>query len=196
MKNHTNTTMPAVLRHSAFPSQRQHLAGPVLGYTQNGCRVINRPNSHHHVPRELLREALARINLQAVGFAQCLVDFGRFVGLSTCVRTDDRDTIVYAQRERRRGLTRFVKHRRPLSCSTIMVILKQTADPNTWVLITAFIGGHAEPEPWDMKATSLSHDFWASHALIWGSEPVLAGSETTTCPWHAPQQPSNVRTAM
>lgn len=26
-------------------------------------------------------------------------------------------------------------------------------------------------------------EFWSSHALVWGSEPIVPGTETATCPW-------------
>ncbi len=106
------------------------------------------------------------------------------VGESVCVTTELRDQIVYAQRPKRFGLTRFVKNRKPEPCKSVVVILK-TADgqPGAYVLVTAFIGQKAEPEPWDRNATANSREFWNSHALVWGAEPIIEATETPVCPW-------------
>lgn len=155
----------------------------LLGYTKNGQSVLDRPNSHCHLPRALLRETLGRIELLSSAFSKVVVSMERVVGTSACVTTSGADEIVFARRERRPGLTRFVKGRTPSPCSTIVVILKPAEDASTWILITAFIGDGAEPEPWDYNATPQSVAYWNSHALVWGSEPVIPGSETNSCPW-------------
>ncbi|HOZ36467.1 MAG TPA: hypothetical protein PLR18_01395 [bacterium] len=63
------------------------------------------------------------------------------------------------------------------------MILKKAEDVGGYILITAFVGGLSEPEPWDRNTTPASADFWANHALIWGCEPIVSGTETTRCPW-------------
>ena len=91
-------------------------------------------------------------------------------------------------------MTRFVKSRTPEPCSSVVVILKKAdRQPGVYVLITAFIGRKAEPEPWDQRSFSqqsdpaeaerLSREFWAANALVWGSEEVFRGTETNECPW-------------
>jgi len=156
----------------------------VLGVLGSGQRVTDRHNSHLHPALEaLLPEAFKRICLDGVQFAIEEVDFGRVVGETTCVRTNASDVVVYAQRPKRWGLTRFVKSRSPEPSTSVVAILKKADDGDYYVLISAFVGSKAEPEPWDRNATAKSVKFWSTHALIWGSEPVIPGTETSVCPW-------------
>jgi hypothetical protein len=155
----------------------------LIGKLESGQVVIDRPNSHIHAGvAELLPEALSRVFLAGEQFSVQEVQFGRVVGVTTCVETSGSDIVVFAQRPRRFGLSRFVKNRQPEPCSNIVVILK-AGGYGEYILITAFVGQKAEPEPWDRNATDKSVAFWNSHALIWGSESVIPGSETPTCPW-------------
>ncbi len=150
----------------------------------SGEPIIDRLNSHvHNGVRQLLPEALATIQSEGRQFIVGEVDFGRPVGESACGATGPGDEILYAKRPRRWGLTRFVRNRTPEPCSSVVVILKKAEEDDSYILITAFIGRKAEPEPWDRNATAKSYAFWSSHALVWGSEPVVPGTETTVCPW-------------
>ncbi len=151
----------------------------------SGEVVADRHQSHlHSGVAALLPEVLARISAGGRQFLVEEVDFGRLIGETVCVATSDADEIIFAQRLRRAGLTRFVKNRIAEPCGSVVVILKKDdRDPSTYVLITAFIGHKPEPEPWDRNATEQSAAFWGSHALIWGSEPTVPGTETSVCPW-------------
>jgi hypothetical protein len=156
----------------------------ILGQTRGGRIVFDRPNSHSHLDLALVREALERIDGPNVPFAKVVVPMGRPVGFTTCVRTTESDEIVYAQRRNRAGHTRFVKGRSPIPCANVVVVLKQTEqDANAYVLITAFVGNDAEPEPWDRNATPAARDYWSRHALVYGSEECVPGTETKQCPW-------------
>lgn len=156
----------------------------LLGRLGSGQPVYDRPQSHlHGEVRELLPEALGRINLAGDAFSVQVVDFEQVVGKTTCVSTSETDEIVYAQRLRRFGFTRFVKNRQPEPCESVVCILKKDEVEDYYILITAFIGRWPVPEPWDRNATDLSVAFWSSHALVWGSEPIVQGSETFICPW-------------
>lgn len=156
----------------------------LLGILGSGEKVYDRPNSHIHSNiSALLPEALGQVNLNGDQFAVCEVKFGRVVGVTTCVLTLEVDTIVFAQRPKRFGLSRFVKNRQPEPSESVVVILKRDDVEGYYVLITTFIGGKPEPEPWDKNATEKSVVFWNSHALVWGSEPIVPGSETRNCPW-------------
>ncbi len=156
----------------------------MLGRLLSGEPVVDRHNSHiHRDVARLLPEALAKVDAQGRTFLVEEVDFGRLVGETVCVTTGVGDTIVFAQRPRRFGLSRFVKNRAPEPCSKVVVILKKDDHEDYYVLITAFVGHWPEPEPWDRNVTERSVAFWSSHALIWGSEPVVSGTETDQCPW-------------
>lgn len=114
------------------------------------------------------------------------IDMDRIVGKSDCVATSDADEIVYAQRYRRRGLTRFVKNRESVPSSHVTVIMKKIK-PDRYVVLTAFVGQLAQREPWDRTIKNSIEQvasllFWKNHALVWGSQEVV-GQPTTLCPW-------------
>lgn len=140
----------------------------------SGELVVDRHQSHIHpgvVP--LLLDALSRIESSGRQFLVEEVDFGRPIGQTVCVRTGAEDQIVFAKRPRRFGHSRFVLNRTPEECSCVVVILKKAEDnESTYVLITAFIGHRAEPEPWDRNATEKSAVFWSSQALVFDTEPI------------------------
>ena len=163
-------------------------------FLKSGEKVVNRPNSHLHGNIEtLVGEALQKIVSRGRNFIEEAVDFGRPIGETICVATDEHDEIIFAKRARRNGYSRFVFGRQPEPCSSLMVVLKATQNRAEFVLITAFVGRKSEPEPWDERyfpqqknpaeARKRSQDFWAKNALIWGAEEIVAGSETSICPW-------------
>ena len=155
-----------------------------LGILGSGEVVYDRPQSHlHHEVEGLLGEALPSIDSQGQAFFVHECDMGRTVGETICVATQVDDEIVYAQRPGRHGLSRFVTNRTPEPCSAVTVVLKRDRFEDYYVLITAFVGHKAEPEPWDRNATPRSRQFWTTHALVWGSEDVIPGTKTTRCPW-------------
>ena len=158
--------------------------------TKNGYAVFDRFNTHvKDSVRPILERALAQVDTKDLDFVVEEVDMGEIVGESTCVETTHADLphIVYAKRPKRFGYTRFVKNRKPETSQYVVVILKKKETPQSddpvYVLITAFIGRKAQPEPWDRAATSQSREFWDTHALVWGSEPVDETTVTTVCPW-------------
>ena len=120
----------------------------------SGQVVVDRFNSHiHESVAALLPEALTKVSLGGSQFAVEQVDFDRIVGETTCVETHEGDQIIYAQRPKRFGASRFVKNRQPEPCKSVVVILKKAEDGDYFVLITAFIGVRPEPEPWDRNST-------------------------------------------
>jgi len=154
-----------------------------IGRSRDGYIVLDRPQSHHHLSGDLLRTVISRTSLRGRPFVAELVDFGAVIGLSTCVATSATDQIIFAQRLGRRGASRFVMNRQAKSCSTAVAIFKRMHDrPDSYLLITAFIGSLPEPEPWDKNATEASRDFWAHHALIWGSCEVIPNTVSSVCP--------------
>ena len=161
------------------------MADDTLGRLASGEVVVDRNNSHlHESVRPLLSYALSRISSCGRNFMEEVVDFFSEVGKTICVATNPSDKIVYAQRPNRAGLTRFVKNRETEPCSSVVVVLKRADNVSgTYVLVTAFIGGKPEVEPWDTRATAASRAFWESHALLWDPEQVIPGTETTECPW-------------
>lgn len=152
---------------------------------KSGETVVDRQPSHlHEDAGRWLPQALARIESKGRDFINEEIGFGRVIGETVCVRTHPADQIIFAQRVNRLGLTRFVKNRQAEPCRSLVVILKRAAeDRSRFILMTAYVGHRAEPEPWDKSATERSVAFWDSHALIWGSEPIVPGTVTAVCPW-------------
>lgn len=63
-----------------------------------------------------------------------------------------------------------------------MSLLLLKSIPEGFILLTAYFGETSEVEPWDARATDASRQFWNSHALVWGSEPVIPGTESVDAP--------------
>ena len=178
-----------------FPAAAAAACAATVGLTakpwvlKSGERVVDRPNSHLHAGVvALLPAALAAMESHGRLFLVESHDFGRVIGETVCVATHGGDQVVFAHREGRRGLTRFVKNRAAEPTSRVTCILKAGDTGEEFVLVTAFVGAPAEPEPWDKNlrdpaAKRKSCEFWSSHALVWGSEPIVPGTETARCPW-------------
>ncbi|OGR85788.1 MAG: hypothetical protein A2901_01600 [Elusimicrobia bacterium RIFCSPLOWO2_01_FULL_54_10] len=151
--------------------------------------VVDRHKSHiHEDAARFLAPTLYRVESKGRPFIVETVEFDSTVGKSVCVETTDADEIVYAQRQGRRGLSRFVKNREAEPTDAVTVVLKKDSREDYYVLIAAWCGATAEKEPWDPNIRDpdelfRAQDFWASHALIWGSEPIVPGTETAVCPW-------------
>ena len=153
-----------------------------LGCLRTGEPVFDRPNSHLH---EGITGLLPEIFSEVSGSERFFIhehDFSRLVGETNCVATYPGDDVVWAQRPGRLGSTRFVRNRRPEPTSKAVVILKRDDYEPYYVLITAYIGGKAGCEPWDPRATDEDRRFWGGHALVYGSEPIIPGTETALCP--------------
>lgn len=160
----------------------------ILGTLQSGEKVIDRKKSHldQHVDvKPLLIEAFSKINTENKNFTMQEVDMGRIIGNSLCVETNGKDRVFFAQRPNRNGLTRFVENREPNPSSMVAIILQKSSKPDEYILITAFIGRLAPPEPWDKRATEASIDFWNTHALIEHPEfnTYIPGTKTDIYPW-------------
>lgn len=180
-RDYGKTEFDATVRQLGRPSQPVWLLA-------SGEAVVDRAQSHLHgdVAR-LLPEVFAQVNSEGRQFINQEVDLGREVGKTVCVATRPWDRIVFAQRHGRQGLTRFVIGRESEPCSSVVVIMKKREEGGGFVLLTAFVGQQAQPEPWNTTAGNFSLakslEFWNSHALIWGSEPVIPGTETDEKPW-------------
>jgi hypothetical protein len=151
----------------------------LLGRLSNGEAVWSRLGDDHLVAhpdvRVLLATALSRVTapdtLGETGPA--LVDFGRPIGLQTCVPTSSGDDVVYARRiGRTTGCTRFVRGGRPSPCSTLRVVCRRT-ESGLAELKTAYVGQPTPPEPGSDTARASdvafaeSVEFWSRHALVW-----------------------------
>ncbi len=150
----------------------------------SGEEIRDREISHLHPNvKEFLGEVCEKIQSNGREVIIEEVDLGRPVGLNMRVKTTQEDEIVFAQRPNREGLTRFVKNRQPEMCSQVRIVLKRAKTFDGYEISTAFIGTAATLEPWHKDATPDCIEFWNTEAMIWGSEPVIEGTETIECPW-------------
>lgn len=166
--------------------------GAFLGKLEDGTPVFDRGGKTHIQPRvrPLLSEALRRTRSYP-DHAVVTVDFGRVIGFSTCVETRLSDPVVYAIREHRAGHSRLAPNLPPINTSLTTLVLLRKGE--SCILISAWIGPKAEPEPWDTKAFYHESDpkeafqrslaFWHNHALIGRYFQINHGSEVRRCPW-------------
>lgn len=153
-----------------------------LGMLASGENVYDRLNSHlHNIPilEVYLPLALQSIDTENRPFIVETVDFNKVIGESECVETKPGDEIIYAQRPGRAGLSRFVRGEKAPT-SKLTVVLKKVEDG--YITLTAYVGEKSEPEPWDKVATPASVEFWNTHALVWGSQEIIPGTERSDLP--------------
>ncbi len=171
----------------------------VVGTLASGETVVQKKGAHLHADgvADLLETALARISCDRRYFIKEVIDFGRVVGCTDCVLLDESDAsnVFYAQRPKRAGFTKFVRHRDPQPCSSIVIIMTLDRENSAqFNLVTAFIGALPEPEPWDERAfvreidpdaaRARAMEFWLHRALVAkGSEGFDPDTETGICPW-------------
>lgn len=158
-------------------------------YTENHIKVVYDPIGSHaathfaDVPelKKLVKEVLEQTvaNEDKMWFE---TDMGRPVGISDLVETDETDEIVYAKRVNRHTYTRFTKSRKPQPSSIVTVAINKL-DNDDYILKSAWIGEVAYSFPDEVDAVPESRDYWNRHALVWGTQEIQPGTETTVCPW-------------
>lgn len=144
--------------------------------------------SHLHTGVDhILSQALSQLNSTDFDASEGprikrVIDMGQEIGTSSCVPTGPDDEVVFAQREGRDGLTRFVKNREPRPCSSLTVVLRRE-DGGYFTLLTAFVGDRSELEPWHPDADAKARKFWEENALVWGQDAIVEGTETSVSPY-------------
>lgn len=164
------------------------MAKVILGYLHSGEKVYDRSPSHiHESAAPYVQEALLKVNSESREKFDAVIDFGKPIGISSLVITNDQDNIVFAQRVNRKGLSRLVKGRKGEPISTLLIGLeKSTKEDNAYSLRTAYIGTSSKNEPWDTKTEEERKEscvFWNKRAIIYGVEPLVPGTETNKYPW-------------
>ena len=109
--------------------------------------VVDREPSHvKSSDFQAVLRALSRVSANNRQFIEEEVQFPGEIGFTACVETGADDDIVFAQRNGRNGLTRFVRGRTPQRSKSVFLVLKRET-AQKYVLITGFIGNKPEPEP-------------------------------------------------
>ena len=133
--------------------------------------------------QSLVRRAIRMIHLRP-DCSALTFDFRRVIGQTDLVQTGPEDQIVYARRSEREGYTRFAKDREQPDCTTVALVFRPPKHAGQGYLLTsAWIGPLTPPFPNKYRADQASLEFWANHALVWGSQAVIASTETSNCPW-------------
>jgi|SRR5665213_2729465 len=166
----------------------------LIATSRNGIHVTYDPVHSHaatHLEdtpqlKELVKEVMSNLDLNGQEVAQHY-NMRRVVGTCDVVTVGHIDKVVYGIRKNREndGLVPFVKNRRGDDCPYVALHLIPQTD-NTYVLSSAWIGTFGEddePFPMSKDAHERSVDFWNKHAFVYGSQEIVAGTETTICPW-------------
>jgi len=115
--------------------------------------------------------------------------FDEAIGYKTLLEVTSQDTIYYAKRKGRDIHSRFVKNKSPLLCDTLTLILKKDRRaPETYNLITMFVGSPNFKEPEDLNIYSKSElieslNFWSKHAFVYDETVIDVTSVKTICPY-------------
>lgn len=150
--------------------------------SKDGEAVFDRNNSHLHSNIiGILSEIIDSVECHGDDFVEQEVTFDRVIGENILVKTDAGDEIVFARRQGRKWHTRFVLDRQPEECQTVTVALKRVE--SGYIIITAFVGRKAPPEPWAENVNASSMGFWNAHALIYGFETVDEETISKEFPW-------------
>jgi hypothetical protein len=161
----------------------------IIGTTKNGCDVyVDMENSHASTHFADTPKLLAVVKA-ILPTVEANEDHMRFdidtreeVGTTSLIETNESDEIVYALRPNRDRYSRFVRNKTPQKTSWVTIDLKKT-DHNAYDLYTAFAGRLTPSFPGGDFLPEQSHDFWSKHALVWGIQDVVPGTETKDCPW-------------
>lgn len=168
------------------------MAYELLGRSLNNTLVVYDIESSHAANhfadtpclKELAREIIAQTRTTGE-YMWFETDMGRIVGRTDLVETVETDDIIYAKRPGRGGYTRFVLGCLPRACSVVTVAMQPIQDEQ-YELVSAWIGPIGVPFPDDPAATAGSQEYWARHALVWGTQEVVPGTERSDNPWIKP----------
>lgn len=161
-----------------------------LTKSANGAEVYFDPVDSHTAThfadcpplRGLAKEIIEKtvLDQEYMGFD---TDMGRIVGNTDAVENDPGDEIVYAKRMKRDVYTSFNKSKLSQPCSVVAMALGREND-GSYNLLSTWIGSiDSPPFPGDKDETPESKPYWMSHSLVWGSQAIQPGTETTECPW-------------
>lgn len=131
---------------------------------------------------KLAKEALAQAE---IGDEEQIVfekDLGRIVGTTSLAKTNKNDEIVYAKRKERNEYSRFVKNKKPVPTSYIVVVLRKVdGEYNLW---TAMCGRLLPPEAYDLNDKKKAGGFNKNHALVFDERLIQKDTLTDICPWN------------
>lgn len=160
-----------------------------LGTSKNGMKVyVDMEKSHaathfKDCPQllDVVKRSIPKINIEGEEL-RIEFDTNEEVGRTDLVETNDTDEIVYALRLHRDRYSRFVKNK-TASVTTWIVMSFDRIEEGKYKLYTAFIGRLTPSFPGGDFMPGQSKEFWSRHALVYGNQEIIPGSETKECPW-------------
>jgi hypothetical protein len=161
---------------------------------ESGCGrwLLVKPNVVNHLAAhpgitEILPDIVSNIILPSDGSKlECQVNLNRVVGQSSLLKTDKidiSDKSCFAKRKNRKYASRVVPDEE-MEDTSLVSIIAQPSDSQTYKLVSAWFGPIAQKEPWDPdladdpSAFEESIRFWCSHALVYSSDTMLEPFES------------------
>ncbi len=159
-----------------------------LGTTSDGCEVYVDMECSHAATHfrdspgliEVVRKVIPTLTMTG-DWLRHETDMGVVVGYSDLVSTGPNDEIVYALRPFRTQYSRFVKGKKAEPTTWLALDIRKI--DGVYTLHTAFPGRVTPSFPGGNYLPEQSREFWANHALVWGTQEVIPESITSTCPW-------------
>jgi hypothetical protein len=161
----------------------------LIGTTKNGHDVLFNTDTSHALThfqknpglQKLVQKSIPKL-IATKEIERYEIDIGEFVGMSDLIETTADDKIIYALRPLRLQYSRFVKNKQPQPTLYIVIDLRKDTD-GIYTLYTAYIGKLTPSFPGGDFMPEQSKEFWSHHALVWGTQEIIEGSETTENPW-------------
>jgi len=138
-------------------------------------KVYERLDSHLNIDvQTIVRDVLKTKGLYE-SFVKIHRTYNEVIGNTYCVRITKKDRLSFQARPGRKGFSHIVDNREPEPCKSVVITLKQIQ--YGYIILTAYIGEPAPPEPWDRdelekdergyrEALNESLDFWSFHAFV------------------------------
>lgn len=165
------------------------MAKVLLCYMTNGKAVYYEDETSHVATHladtpglyQLIQGFLSKQNFHEHEL-QVEYDFGKIIGSTDLVETDDADDVVYAKRLNRDTFTRFVRNKDAPPTRYITVHLMQDKEGD-YELLSAWMGRISPPFPDDPNAVAESLPYWNTHALVFGHQAIQKDTLTKEVPW-------------
>ena len=109
-------------------------------------------------------------------------NMGRVIGNTDIVATSEKDTIFYAQPNKKTVFSRYVKNHTQLPSKTLSLILVRD-ERGDYELTDTWIGPCTPPFPGDDHETPASKSYWETHALVLDVQSIQSKTLTKVCPY-------------
>jgi hypothetical protein len=160
-----------------------------IGHTHNGTPVyidlIGSPAAKYIAQQpHLLGLAKEMLGKAEIRNSRMIIEknMGRAIGYSRVVNTTDNDIILYGCLRKETIYTRFVKNGDPTPTPYLTATLRLDSEDN-YELYDIWIGRRKPPRPGSTDETAESKPYWATHAVVFDSQPLQSQTITKVCPY-------------